>query len=174
MRWIFWRCTPSSAPENKARLQEGNSVEIGVFLEAQESSPETPAVLGLVLSSATEETGRDRFFRRHRGKADTAPSPSVRAGKSPETSESSVEAPQAGPRELLLCAPPDFGSSANPRIAYFTRGCYAVSGRRAPRLRAPAVNRSTTQHGFAAGGQRKALLNAGPENYPAQPSAKEE
>jgi hypothetical protein len=146
-------------------------VEISVLVETQESGPTTPAGRGLVLSSAIGETGRDRFFRRHHGKTDAAPSPSVRAWKFRESSESSVEIPQAGAQKLLVSAPPDLVFSA--RIAYFTRGCYAVSGRQALRLMAPAVRKSTTQQGFAAGGQRKVPLNVGPENYPAQPSAKE-
>lgn len=170
MRWIFWRCTPSLATEDQARLQEGKSEEISVIVETQESS--TSAGRGFVLTSATGETGRERFFRRRHGKIDRIQLLPFQSGKSPETSKSSIEARQAPPQKLLLCAPPDFAPSATTRIAYFTRGCYAGSGWATVRLMAPAVSRGTTQQGFAGGVQRR-NLNADPENSPAQPSAKE-
>jgi hypothetical protein len=170
MRWIFWRCTPSSATEDQARLQEGKSEEISVIVETQESS--SSAGRGFVLTFATGETGRERFFRRRHGKIDRIQLLPVQPGESPETSKSSMEARQAQPQKLLLCTPPDFAPSATTRIAYFTRGCYAASGWAAVRLMAPAVSRSTTRKGFAGGVRRKAL-NADRGNPPAQPSAKE-
>jgi hypothetical protein len=175
MRWIFWRWTRSSATEDQARLQEGKSEEISVVLETQESS--TSAGRGFVLTSATGETGRERFFRRRHGKNDRIQLLPFQSGKSPETSKSSIEARQAPLQKLLLCAPPDFAPSdfapsATTRIAYFTRGCYAGSGWATVRLMAPAISRGTPLQGFAGGVQRKAL-SADPENSPAQRSAKE-
>jgi hypothetical protein len=170
MRWIFWRRAPSSATEDQARLQEGKSEEISVIVQTQESS--TSAGRGFVLTSASGDTGRERFFRRRHGKIDRIQLLPVQSAESPEISTSSIGARQAQPQKLLLCAPPDFAPSATTRIAYFTRGSYAGSGWAAVRLMAPAVSRSTTREGFA-GEVRRKPLNADPENSPAQLSPKE-